>query len=388
MRNGRFVPVELQSEPNTGTFVLNPAGKRLRMEKKARQRIRYLRTSDNVRVAWAESGSGPLLIKASNWLTHLEYEWESPVWRHWIRFFTDHFRFVRHDERGCGMTDWNVGDLSFERWAEDLEAVVEATATREPFSLLGISQGAATCIAYAARHPERVSKLVLYGAYARGTLQRGDSDAGRIYRAVIDLARLGWGSDNPAFRQVFTSRFIPEATDEQTRWFNELCRKTVSPENAARLLEARAAIDVTELLGQVQTPTLVLHGCDDGIVPISEGRLLAAGIAGAEFVQLDSKNHILLESEPAWPRFCDAVLEFMGLDRALPAANPVFASLSPREREILTLMTEGLGNADIAERLAISEKTVRNHVSNLFDKLGVWSRAQAIVFARDRGFRG
>ena len=357
------------------------------MEKKARQRIRYLRTADNVRLAWADSGSGPLMIKAANWLTHLEYEWESPVWRHWIRFFSDRFRFVRHDERGCGMTDWNVGDLSYDRWVEDLEAVVEAADSREPFSLLGISQGAAACIAYAAKHPERVSKLVLYGAYARGVSHRGDSDRERVYRAVIELARLGWGNDNPAFRQVFTSRFIPGATDEQTRWFNELCRKTTSPENAARLLEVRASVDVTELLGRVRTPTLVLHARDDGIVAISEGHLLAAGIPGAEFVELDSRNHILLENEPAWPRFKEAVMEFMGLDGPGPARESVFGSLSPRERQILALMTEGLGNAEIGERLNISEKTVRNHVSNLFDKLGVWTRAQAIVFAHDRGFR-
>jgi pimeloyl-ACP methyl ester carboxylesterase/DNA-binding CsgD family transcriptional regulator len=357
------------------------------MNKDTRQRIRYLRTPDDVRLAWAESGAGPLLIKAANWLTHLEYEWESPVWRHWIHFFTEHFRFVRHDERGCGMTDWNVGDLSFQRWVEDLEAVVDVAGTREPFSLLGISQGAATCIAYAAKYPERVSKLVLYGAYARGVSHRGNQDEERIYRAVIDLARLGWGNDNPAFRQVFTSRFIPGATGEQTRWFNDLCRKTTSAENAAKLLEVRASVEVTELLAKVQTPTLVLHARDDGIVPISEGRSLAAGIPGAEFVELDSKNHILLESEPAWPRFREAVLEFMGLDSSLRGGQEVFSSLSPREREILALITGGLGNAEIAERLAISQKTVRNHVSNLFDKLGVWTRAQAIVFAHDHGFR-
>ena len=357
------------------------------MDTRVRQRIRYLRTSDNVRLAWAESGTGPLMIKAANWLTHLEYEWESPVWRHWIRFFTDHFRFVRHDERGCGMTDWQVDDLSFERWADDLDAVVSVAAGSEPFALLGISQGAAACISYAARHPERVSKLVLYGAYARGTWHRGDSDAERVYRAVIELARLGWGGENPAFRQIFTSRFIPGATDEQTRWFNDLCRRTTSPENAARLLEARASVEVTRLLPKVRTPTLVLHARDDGIIPISEGQLLAAGIPGAEFVELDSKNHILLETDAAWPRFREAVLEFMGIDRSDSDGKQVFADLSPREREILALMTSGLGNAEIAEQLTISEKTVRNHVSNLFDKLGVWTRAQAIVLAHDRKFR-
>jgi pimeloyl-ACP methyl ester carboxylesterase/DNA-binding CsgD family transcriptional regulator len=357
------------------------------MDKGKRQRIRYLRTTDGVQLAWAEAGTGAVLIKAANWLTHLEYEWESPVWRHWIQFFSDHFRFVRYDERGCGMTDWNVGDLSLGRWIEDLEAVVEAAGTNEPFALLGISQGAAPCIAYATRYPERVSQLVLYGAYARGVFQRGDSDLVREYRAITELVRLGWGKDNPAFRQVFTSRFIPGGTDEQMSWFNDLCLKTASPENAAKLLDARAEIDITELLGQVRTPALVLHSRDDGVVPILEGRIIAAGIPGSQFVELDSKNHILQGNEPAWERFCAAVLDFLGLGGTSAGEDRAFSRLSPREREVLALITEGLGNAEIAERLSISEKTVRNHVSNVFDKLGIWTRAQAIVLALDRGFR-
>jgi pimeloyl-ACP methyl ester carboxylesterase/DNA-binding CsgD family transcriptional regulator len=356
--------------------------------KRATQRIRYVRTGDGVQLAWAEAGTGPVLIKAANWMTHLEYEWESPVWRHWIRFFSNHFRYIRHDERGCGMTDWNVGDLSFERWIEDLEAVVAAAAPQEPFALLGISQGGATCVAYAARHPERVAKLVLYGAYARGPLHRGDPDRERLYTAMTDLVRLGWGSDNPAFRQVFTSRFIPGGSDEQIGWFNDLCRKTTSPEIAARLLESRHKINVTALLDQVKTPTLVLHSRGDDVVPISEGHILAAGIAGAQFIELDSKNHVLLETEPAWERFCNEVLEFCEIGGNGRGEDPAFAGLSPREREVLALITEGFGNAMIAEQLTISEKTVRNHVSNLFDKLGVWTRAQAIVLARDRNFRG
>src|SRR5829696_5112753 len=195
-----------------------------RLMKKPTQRIRYVRTPDGVQLAWAEAGAGPVLVKAANWLTHLEYEWESPVWRHWIRFFSEQFRFVRYDERGCGMTDWKVGDLSFERWVGDLEEVIAAADPQEPFVLLGISQGAATCIAYAVQHPERVSQLILYGGYARGVLRRDAPDRERVYRAIIDLARLEWGNDNPAFRQVFTSRFIPGGSEEQMGWFNELCR--------------------------------------------------------------------------------------------------------------------------------------------------------------------
>jgi DNA-binding CsgD family transcriptional regulator len=204
---------------------------------------------------------------------------------------------------------------------------------------------------------------------------------------MMDLVRLEWGSDNPTYRQVFTSRFIPEGTDEQVGWFNDLCRKTLTAENAAHLLESRATLDVTDLLGEVRQPTLVMHASGDVVAPLAEGHILAAGIPGAQFVELDSQNHILLEHEPAWARFCEELLEFLGLRGATGDEHSAFASLSPREREVLTLITEGLGNAEIAERLTISEKTVRNHVSNLFDKLGVWTRAQAIVFAIERGFK-
>ena len=207
-------------------------------------------------------------------------------------------------------------------------------------------------------------------------------------QVMRDLVRAGWGKENPTFRQLFTSRFIPGGTSEQLRWFNDLCRKTLTPEIAAHLLESRGTLDVTALLSEVRTPTLVLHARGDVIAPIEEGHILAAGIPGAQFVELDSKNHILLENESAWERFCDEVLEFMGLKRSTRGEDLAFASLSSREREVLALIMEGLGNAQIAERLSISDKTVRNHVSNLFDKIGVWTRAQAIVFAIDRGFKG
>jgi DNA-binding CsgD family transcriptional regulator len=229
---------------------------------------------------------------------------------------------------------------------------------------------------------------VLYGGYARGVARRGDPERERMYSAIVELVRLGWGTGNPAFCQVFTSRFIPGGTDEQLSWFNDLCRRTTTPAIAAELMEARAAVDVTDRLGQVQVPTLVVHAREDAVVPLAEGRLLASEIPGAQFVELDSKNHVLLEHEPAWERFRDVVLEFTGLgDRAPAGEDPAFAGLSRREREVLALMTEGLGNQQIAERLLISEKTVRNHVSNVFDKLGFWTRAQAIVFAHERGFR-
>ena len=351
-----------------------------------RQRVRYVRSSDGTRLAWAESGAGPVVVKAANWLTHLEYEWESPVWKHWLQFFSTHYRFIRHDERGCGMSDWDCGRLGVEQWADDLETVIDAAEVTEPITLLGISQGASTCIRYALRHPERVARMIFYGGYARGAMHREQPDAARAYKAMAELARAWWGSDNPTFRQVFTSRFIPGGTLEQLQWYNDLCLKTTTGEIAATLLEARAQMEISSVLPGVRTPTLVIHARQDAVVPVAEGRLLASEIPGAEFIELDSRNHVLLEHEPAWARFCEAVLAFA--PSTTPAAESVFGALSGRERQVLALMTDGLSNNDIAERLEISEKTVRNHASNVFDKLGVWSRAQAIVFARDKGFTG
>jgi len=352
---------------------------------RSRQRIQYLTASDGVRLAWADVGEGPLLVKAPTWLSHLEYDWDNPLWSHWTRFFAEHFRFVRSDERGCGMSDWNPGDLSLDRWVDDLSAVVDAACPSGPVRLLGISQGAAICIAYAARYPDRVSHLVLHGAYARGSWKRGALRTEQQYRAMVDLTRIGWGKPNPTFRQLFTSRFIPGGSDEQLRWFNDLCLKTTTGDIAARLFEVRATLDVTDLLPAVKARTLVLHARDDEVTSLDEGRLVAAGITGAEFVELDSRNHIILAHEPAWARFEQAVLDFLQV-RGTARDDPAFAALSARERQILALIVNGLSNADIAEQLGISDKTVRNHTSNLFDKLGVWTRAQAMVFARDRGF--
>ena len=349
-----------------------------------RQRIKYLRAGDGTRLAWAEAGDGTVIVKAANWLTHLEYEWESPVWRHWLQFFAERSRFIRYDERGCGLSDWHGGALSLDLWTDDLAAVVDAAGVSGPVTLLGISQGAATCINYAARHPERVSAMILYGGYARGASRRDSAASATAYRAMIDLARVAWNSDNPTFRQVFTSRFIPGGSAEQLDWYNDLCQKTTTGEIVGQLLSARAEVDVTDLLGDVRCRTLVLHARNDAVIPVAEARLLCSGIAGAEFVELDSRNHILLETEPAWARFREAVAAFLRADAA--PRDSVIATLSEREREVLGLMTEGLGNAEIAVRLGISEKTVRNHATNIFGKLAVKSRSQAIVFARDRGF--
>lgn len=350
-----------------------------------RQTVRFLNTEDEVTLAWAETGRGPPLIRASNWLTHLEYDWESPVWRHWTAFLAGHFRYVRYDERGCGMTDWKVGDLSLDRWVQDLTEVVEVAKVRQPMILFGVSQGAAVAIAYAVRHPERVSHLVLHGGYPVGAKYRDDTSHVRAYRAMQDLARAGWDKDNPVFRQVFTSRFIPGGTEEQIQWFNELCRRTTTPEIAYRLLEARAEVDVRHLLAKVQVPTLVLHSDGDEVIPVSQGRWLAREIPGAEFVLLKSRNHVLLEHERAWQDFKTAILQFTGVTDEARSTGGLTNRLTRRERQVFDLLCEGLANARIAERLSISEKTVRNHLSRLYEKLGVSSRSEALVLAHKHG---
>lgn len=351
----------------------------------SKQQIKFARSHDGVRLAWATSGSGPLLIKAATWLSHLEYDWESPVWSHLLRDLSRQCTLVRYDERGCGLSDWAVDDLSFESWVRDLETVADATGA-ERFGLLGISQGAPIAIAYAVRHPERVSHLVLHGGYARGRLVRSDTPQEREeVETMTKLAELGWGKVEPSFRQFFTSQFIPGGTPEQHQWFNELERISTSPQNAARFMNEFARIDVTALLPQVECPTLVLHSRHEVRQPIQEGRLIATAIAGAQFVPIDSRNHLLLGDEPGWQRWIDEVRAF--LPAPAPARHdPAFASLTERQRELLELIAQGRDNAQIAAVLTLSEKTVRNHITSIFSKLEVESRAQAIVMARDGGF--
>ena len=275
------------------------------------QSIRFCTAPDGVRLAYATSGSGPPLVKPANWLTHLEYDWESPVWQHWIRFLAKHFHVVRYDERGCGLSDRDAADLSFDAWVADLETVVDAMGL-ERFPLIGISQGCAVAVAYAVRHPERVSRLVLYGGFARGVIAKAKTP--EQLDEVTMVARnipLGWGQDNPAFRLFFAARFLPDGTPEQTRWFSDLQRITTSPTTGARLLDTAATLDVSALAPQVRAPTLVLHARGDGVATFGEGRKLAALIPGAQFVPLEGRNHVLLETEPAWPKFVAEVRRFL-----------------------------------------------------------------------------
>lgn len=275
------------------------------------QEIRFCTTADDVRIAYAMVGDGPPLVKAANWLNHLEFDWKSPIWRHLLEEFGKDHLLVRYDERGNGLSDWNAEQYSFEAFVQDMESVIDAVGL-ERFPILGISQGGPVAIAYAVRHPEKVSHLILYGSYARGWAKRGlPSEAMERMLAQKTLIKLGWGQDNPAFRQLWTTLYIPDATPEQWQWFNDLHRVSTSPDNAIRLLDELGKIDVVDLLSQVKVPTLVLHCRDDVVVPFENGRLLAAKIPGARFVPLEGRNHILLEHEPAWPKFVKEVRRFL-----------------------------------------------------------------------------
>lgn len=276
-----------------------------------RQEIQFCAAADGVRLAFATLGEGPTLIKAANWLNHLDLDRHSPIWRHWLAELSRGRRLVRYDERGTGLSDWQVERLDLESWIDDLEAIVGATADGA-FDLLGISQGAAVAVGYAVRHPERVRRMILVGGYARGWAERpGQVEATERRRALVTTTRFGWSQENPAFRQVWTSQFIPDADAEEMRSFNELQRASTSAENAVRFLEEFGRIQIEALLSQVRVPTLVVHCRRDAAVPFDEGRRLAAGIPGARFVALESANHILPASDPAWPRLVEEIDRFL-----------------------------------------------------------------------------
>ncbi len=274
------------------------------------QEIRFCKAADGVQIAYGCVGDGPPLVKAANWLNHLEFDWESPVWRHMFRAFSSGRCFIRYDARGNGLSDWNTRDFSFDAMVADLEAVIDALGL-EQFPLLGISQGCAICIEYAVRYPKKVSKLILYGGYARGWRLSGIRNFIEQTEAMITLTEIGWGQDNPAFRQMFTSQFMPDAPIENQQWFNELQRMTTSPKNAARLLRALGDVDVRDRLGEVKAPTLVMHASHDMRVPFDAGRELAGGISGARFAALDTKNHLIPESDPAWPQMLSVMEKFL-----------------------------------------------------------------------------
>ena len=276
-----------------------------------KQEIRFCTAPDGVQLAYSMIGQGPPLMKTGNWMTHLEFDLESPIWRHLYRELAKSHTLIRYDARGNGLSDRIVDEISFDAFVGDLEAVAAAAKVTR-FALLGISQGCAVSIAYAVRHPERVSHLILYGGYAMGWNKRARSAAEKEEdAAMLTLMRVGWGKENPAFRQLFTSQFMPGATKEQADWFNELQRITVSGEVAARIYETSGETDVTALLPQLRVPTLVLHARDEARVPFEAGRRMAAGIPGARFVALPGRNHLFLETEPAFGQFLEQTRTFL-----------------------------------------------------------------------------
>jgi pimeloyl-ACP methyl ester carboxylesterase/DNA-binding winged helix-turn-helix (wHTH) protein len=274
------------------------------------QEVTFCRTGEGINLALATVGVGAPLIKVANWLTHIEYDWESPIWSPLLQHLAERCRLVRYDGRGNGLADRDVADISFDAFVRDLEAVVEATGV-DRAAILGISQGAAVAIAYAVLHPERVSKLILYGGYAQGRNKRGSAAEAEMARAFLAILRHGWGDERSAFMKAFSSVFFPNGSPQQIKWLVDLQRITTSPENAGRIRNACDDIDVVDLLPKVQAPTLVIHCRHDNVAPVEQGRLMARSIPHAKFVTLDSDNHVVLAGEPAWPRLVGEIDAFL-----------------------------------------------------------------------------
>jgi len=277
------------------------------------QQVRYCRAKDGTKLAFATTGEGPPLVKTANWLNHIEHDWDSPLWQHWIRSFSNRHQLIRYDERGNGLSDWDTPELSLDAFVDDLQSVADCLEL-DKFDLIAISQGAAVAIAFAVRNPDRLRRLVICNGYAAGWAVRADPDELARREAMMTLTRIGWGADNPTYRQVFTGIYVPGATHAQMEWFNEMQRRSASPENAVKLQRTLGALDVRGLLVKVRTPTLVFHSRGDQAVPFSQGEEIAAGIPAATFVPLESDNHILLETEPAWQTFAMETERFLTPD--------------------------------------------------------------------------
>lgn len=281
----------------------------------AGQEIKYCSAADSVRLAYSQVGSGPALVKTANWISHLELDWELPLYRYMLIELAKRNALIRYDARGSGLSDWDVAELSLDAWVADLKAVVDASGL-DRFPLFGYSQGCAVSVAFAVRYPDRISKLILYGGFALGRFKRPSTTAADIerYKATATLMRLGWNSEEPTFRQLLTSQIVPTATTEQAAAFNVMQRKSISPENAVRFYETVSNLDITKLLPKVSVPTLVLHVRDDLMQPVEEGRRLAAGIPGSKFVSLPGRNHLLLETDPGMARFLEEIFHFLNLE--------------------------------------------------------------------------
>ena len=354
-----------------------------------KQDIRFCTSKDGVRLAIASTGSGPPLVRVFNWLTDIEKDLTSVVTGHWIDELSRDYGYVRFDARGCGYSDRNIERMSLDAWVEDLEAVMDAMPL-ERVPLLGISVGAAVAIAYAVRHPERVSQLVLYGGFARGLLVR-DTSAKVLEQAqgLLKAAEIGWGADDPNFRQVFVHRMFRDATSEQLRAFDLVQRDTISGVNAARFLKNNFEIDIQDLARQVRCPVLAFHTKDDPLIPFSEGLLLASLIPNSRFVPLEGCNHIPFESDSAWPLFLAELRAFLP---AVPSIRPqadnpaaLIGSLTPRQRQVLLAVAQGQTAKEIARTLDLSPRTVEMHVARVMATLQCSTRAEAVHKASEAG---
>lgn len=338
------------------------------------QRVRFCRASDGVHIAYAVHGSGPPLVIAACWLSHLQFDWQSPVWRHFLVDLGEVATVIRYDERGFGLSDRQVYDHSLEARLSDLEAVVEHAGV-ERFALMGMSQGGPVTIAYAHRHPERVTRLIFYGSYAAALVDPTPEELA-MQDAFDQLIKVGWARPDSEFRRVFTSMMIPAATSEQMAWLDELQRVSTSTEIAALSRRQRATANAADLLPELRVPTLVLHALGDRMNDFADGRLLASAIDGARLVPLESSNHVILGDEPAWQVFIDEVAQFVEQDRATTGQRPVDVAgvLSSRELDVLKLAAHGHSNDAIAAELYLSARTVERHLQNSYVKLGVSGR--------------
>lgn len=352
------------------------------------QQVRFCTSPDGVRIAYATIGSGPPLVMSATWLTHLQQQWHSLAWRPWLDALSKTHTLLRYDPRGCGLSERHATDISFETWISDFEAVIDA-AGFDRFPVLGVCQGGPIAVEYTARHPERVNQLVLYGTYARGRSKReGSPNEAEKAQVLLDLTKLGWGKENHAFVQVWASQFQPGGSLDHLQSWSALQSASTSAETAAQLMRVTFDIDVQAAARRVRCPTLIIHPAHGAVVPIEEARMLGGLIEDSRFVELDTVNHMPLADEPAWQQLLDELQAFLSRDRPEPDRETRakrLTELTKREREVLNEIAQGLNNAQIAVRLALAEKTVRNHITNVFDKIGVDNRYQAIVLAREAG---
>ncbi len=355
------------------------------------QEIRFCKSRDGTRIAYATCGSGPPLVWIGHWIRHLNHDWESPVWRPWLRFLTSRFKVLRFDWRGCGLSDREGVSFSLQKHVEDLEAVVES-AGFEQFFVLASAAGAMSSIQFAAQNPARATRLVLLGSQTQGRIPRGKVRGLTAHQVVEQhshqklMERL-WTEERAVYGKFYVAVHMPDASPEQLRAQDDLLRTTTTRDNALKLLQAFQEADVLEFVPRVRCATLVMHAQDDAIVPFDEGRRVSSLVPGARFAPLESRNHVLLEGEPAWQHFIDAITDFLPASAAGSSAmrDAFVGNLTKREHQVLELLAQGLDNRTIAAALSVSEKTVRNQVSTIFSKVGVGNRAQAVARARDAG---